>query len=269
MTTIGLLHPGAMGAAVGDLAVAAGAEVRWLPAGRGAATHARAARFVPVEDVSDCDLIISVCPPAAALDLAHQVADSGFTGAYLEANAISPARAARIAEFLGAYGITVADGGIIGGPPRHPGTRLYLSGPASPFHDLFAGTLLEPITLPGPVGQASAIKLAFASYNKITQVAAAQAAALADGYGVRAELLELTAQVLPGTPMGQPERLSATGAKAWRWAPEFREIAAASEAIGLSGELPAAAAKILDRWAACKDSDTVTLDDLIAALAGD
>ena len=269
MTTIGLLHPGAMGAAVGDLAVSAGAEVRWLPAGRGPATAARATRFVPVEDVSDCDLIISVCPPSAALDVARQVADSGFTGPYLEANAINPARAVEIAEFLGARGITVADGGIIGGPPRKAGTHLYLSGPATPFHDLFAGTNLEPTTLPGPVGKASAIKLAFASYNKISQVLAAQAAALADGYGVRDELLDLTAKVLPGTPMGQPERLSATGAKAWRWAPEFREMAAAAEAVGLSGDLPTAAAAILDRWAAHKDSETVTLDDLISALVDD
>ena len=267
MTTIGLVHPGAMGGAVGDAAISGGATVCWLPEGRGPASQARAARFTAVDNLAGCDLVISVCPPAAALDVARQVAESGFRGGYLEANAISPARSRQIAELLRPNGIELADGGIVGPPPRKPGTtRLYLSGPAEPFRALFADTVLAPIVLPGEAGQASALKLAFAAYNKISQVLAAQAAALAEGYGVRSELLELAAEVLPGTPIGRPEWLSSTGAKAWRWAPEIREIAVACAAVGLPSDLPEAAADILDRWAGHKDSDTVTLDDLTTAL---
>ena len=35
MTTVAVLHPGRMGAAVGALLAGAGHDVRWLPAGRG------------------------------------------------------------------------------------------------------------------------------------------------------------------------------------------------------------------------------------------
>ena len=42
-TTIGLLHPGEMGAAVGQCLTAAGHRVLWVPEGRSAATRKRAA----------------------------------------------------------------------------------------------------------------------------------------------------------------------------------------------------------------------------------
>lgn len=273
MTTIGLLHPGAMGAAVGAQAVAAGATVTWLPAGRSAATRARAeaAGLRPATDLESCDLVISVCPPAFALDVAEQVAASGFTGGYLDANAISPARSQHIADLLDAHGITMADGGIVGPPPTRPGaSRLYLSGPpgtTGQFQAIFAGTHLTPTVLPGDIGQASALKLAFAAYNKISHVLAAQSAALADGFGVRAELLELTAEALPGTPLGRPARLADAGARAWRWAPEMREVADACAAAGLPTDLPLAAADLFDSWSAHKDSETVTLDQLLADLS--
>ena len=41
--TIGLLHPGEMGAAVGQCLAAGGHEVLWVPDGRSAATRKRAA----------------------------------------------------------------------------------------------------------------------------------------------------------------------------------------------------------------------------------
>ena len=41
--TIGLLHPGEMGAAVGQCLAGTGHQVLWVPEGRSAATGARAA----------------------------------------------------------------------------------------------------------------------------------------------------------------------------------------------------------------------------------
>ena len=68
-------------------------------------------------------MILSVCPPHAALDVAR--ATEGFAGTYVDANAISPMRAAEIAALQPRF----VDGGIIGPPPRAAGeTRLYLSG---------------------------------------------------------------------------------------------------------------------------------------------
>ena len=42
-TTIGLLHPGEMGAAVGQCLAGTGHQVLWVPEGRSPATGARAA----------------------------------------------------------------------------------------------------------------------------------------------------------------------------------------------------------------------------------
>ncbi|PYM34948.1 MAG: phosphogluconate dehydrogenase, partial [Candidatus Rokuibacteriota bacterium] len=122
MTTIGLLHPGEMGAAVGASARADGARVLWAGEGRGAATRARAAA-VGLEDVGTLDelarrseLIVSVCPPDAALDLARAVAERRFAGLYLDANAVAPGTAREIGAIVEKAGATFVDGGIIGGP---------------------------------------------------------------------------------------------------------------------------------------------------------
>ena len=147
-TTIGLLHPGEMGAAVGQCLVGAGHQVLWAPAGRSAATSARAAAAGLIagdlaEIIRRADLIMSVCPPHAALDIARQV--TGFGGVYLDANAISPATAREVAGLVEAGRASYVDGGIIGTPPVTPGfIRLYLSGPrAGEVRDLFDGSLVD------------------------------------------------------------------------------------------------------------------------------
>ena len=93
--TIGLLHPGEMGAAVGQCLAAAGHRVLWVPSGRSSASAARAeaAGLTGVDGglaelVRSAEVIMSVCPPHAALDTARQVAAAGFGGMYLDANAI-------------------------------------------------------------------------------------------------------------------------------------------------------------------------------------
>ncbi|MFI5675353.1 NAD(P)-dependent oxidoreductase [Streptomyces cellulosae] len=275
-TNVGIVHPGSMGAEVAAQAVAAGAAVRWLAQGRSAATRERAAAVglaaarSMAELTAGCEVILSVCPPAAALDVAQQVADTGFDGVYVDANAISPRHMARIGEVMRVHGATVVDGGVTGPPPRTPDTtRLYLSGDDTAVETvraLFDGTLLTPVVLPGPIGRASALKLAFAAYNKISYALAAEAGALAAGHGVLDELRDLAAHLLPDTPLGRPEQLSGAGAKAWRWEPEMREIAEAWRDSSLPGTFADAAAHTFDRWQAHKDDPDVPSDRLIADL---
>jgi 3-hydroxyisobutyrate dehydrogenase-like beta-hydroxyacid dehydrogenase len=274
--TIGLLHPGAMGAVVGAQLVATGQRCVWLPDGRGPATRSRAeaAGLIPagLDELASCEVVLSVCPPAAALDVAGLVARTGFAGCYVEANAISPDHSLAIAALLTAGGATVVDGGIVGPPPRRPGTsRLYLSGPndaVSRVHALFADTTLTPVALPGPVGTASALKLSFATYAKVSTLLAAHAHALARRHGVDAQLRELAADVLPGTAFAAPERLLSAGQRAWRWAPEMREIANASRDAGLPPDLLDAAATFLEHWRRHKDDPDLTVDQLLDALSG-
>lgn len=128
-------------------------------------------------------MILSICPPQAALDVAEAV--RGFTGLYLDANAISPAAAGAVAELITGRGGRYVDGCIIGLPPQEPGsTRLYLSGAdAGQIQDMFAGTQLEPRIVAGSATAASAVKMAHASWTKGTaaMLLAARALALAEG----------------------------------------------------------------------------------------
>lgn len=162
---VGLLHPGAMGAAVGGALRAAGHEVLWASEGRSAATAQRAAA-AGLDDAGTAaalaaraEAIVSLCPPHAAEEVAASVA--GFAGVYLDANAVSPATAGRVAERFDRY----ADGSVIGPPPRPEGTtRLYLSGREAPaVAALFDGTALEAVVLEGHPFAASALKMAFAA----------------------------------------------------------------------------------------------------------
>jgi 3-hydroxyisobutyrate dehydrogenase-like beta-hydroxyacid dehydrogenase len=82
MPRVAVLHPGEMGAAVGATLVESGTKVVWRPEGRSAATRRRAeaAGLVEAGDLHDCDVVLSVCPPGAAVEVARLV--SGFLGVY-------------------------------------------------------------------------------------------------------------------------------------------------------------------------------------------
>ncbi len=146
---IGLLHPGEMGAAVGRCLTDCGHTVLWASAGRGPATAERAAAAgltdagTAAAMASRACLVISVCPPHAALEVARSL--PAGPGTYLDANAIAPASAAQVAAVVRAAGAVYVDGGIIGPPPDQAGsTRLYLSGPDAAatrsLRDLFEPT---------------------------------------------------------------------------------------------------------------------------------
>src|SRR5215469_8827155 len=118
--TIGLLNPGEMGAAVGHCLTAAGHSVLWASAGRTEQTARRAAAAGLTDAgtarqlAASSQVILSICPPHAALDVAWAV--HGFTGLYLDANAIAPGTARAVAELITSNGGTYVDGGIIGPP---------------------------------------------------------------------------------------------------------------------------------------------------------
>lgn len=265
MTVVTVLHPGAMGAAVGRQAVVGGGTVRWVGAARSEATRKRAAaaglvEFADLDAALDgADVVLSICPPAAAEELAAALA--GYTGVFVEANAITPARTARIAAML--PGARVVDGGIIGEPPHRAGTtRLYLSGDSAGVAELFAGTALEVVLLPGGIGRASALKLAYASYQKASRVLAAVAHGLAREHGVEDHLMR-EAALLTSRPLADVEQFPHAAAKAWRWAPEMREVADLLDECGLPSGLALGAADALDRWASAKDREDL---DVAAAL---
>jgi 3-hydroxyisobutyrate dehydrogenase-like beta-hydroxyacid dehydrogenase len=271
VVTVGLVHPGRMGAAVGRELAGAGTRVVWCAAGRSEATVRRAgeAGLDPVPDLAALaaasDLVISLCPPAAAEDVAAAVAEAGFGGLYVEANAISPARTARIASRFDA----ALDGCVIGPPPSpSAGARLYLSGESRRVAEvaaLFTGTAVEAVAVEGEVGRASALKMAFGSYNKASAALAAVSHALADAHGVGEELMT-EARRLTLSPLAAPERLPSAAARAWRWAPEMEEGASTFRDSGLPDDLARAAAAVFERWAADRDDFEISLADALAHL---
>jgi 3-hydroxyisobutyrate dehydrogenase-like beta-hydroxyacid dehydrogenase len=271
MTVVTLLHPGAMGAAVGRQALHGGSTVRWVATNRSDETRRRAAdagleeRAELTTALDGADVVLSICPPAHAEDVAREVGD--YRGIYVEANAISPASAQRIAALMPTA--RVVDGGIIGPPPSRSGTtRLYLSGDTEGVEKLFVGTALEVVVMPGGIGRASALKMAYASYQKASRVLAAVAHALAVEHGV-GDYLTREADLLNSFPLADVDLFPGVAARAWRWAPEMREVADALRDAALPDGLALGAAAALDRWTSAKDRDDVAVTDVLDQLIGD
>ena len=230
-SVIGLLHPGEMGAAVGGCLSQRGLTVLWASAGRSPATADRAAA-AGMRDVGSvgemsgqADVILSVCPPHAALEVVRSVA--GFGGIYVDANAVSPATAREVAEVVTAGGARYVDGGIIGAPPRSPGdSRLYLSGLwAEEISKLFAGTPLDAQVIGDEIGQASAVKMAYAAWTKGTAALILAIRALARAEGVEQTLVAEWQQSQPALTARPHVAARSALQKGWRWVAEMEEIA--------------------------------------------
>jgi 3-hydroxyisobutyrate dehydrogenase-like beta-hydroxyacid dehydrogenase len=272
---IGLLHPGQMGAAVAALAVHTGHEVWWDPAGRSphSARRAGAAGLQEARDLSDLadrvDVLLSICPPAAAGEVARRVAGIGFRGLYVEANAISPHRVECLARTLQGSGATFLDGSIVGVPPTDDrGARLYLAGPpeaAQTLAAVFAGTTLQVEVISKRPGAASALKMAFAGYQKATRILAGVSHALAAEHGVSAQLLA-EAQRHSRSPLADPDYLPSVAARAWRWAPELREVADTLDEAGLPSHMAQASARAMQRWTPYRDRWDCELTEILHAL---
>jgi 3-hydroxyisobutyrate dehydrogenase-like beta-hydroxyacid dehydrogenase len=265
VTVVGLLHPGRMGAAVGRELTGTGTRVLWCPEGRseGTARRAREAALEPVglaELVTRSDVVISLCPPAAAEEVASSVA--GYGGVFVEANAVSPARTTAIAGRFE----TALDGCVIGAPPSgSAGPRLYLSGEprrAAEVAALFAGTAVEAVPVEGGLGRASALKMAYGSFNKAASALAAVSLALAEAHGVGREL-QAEARRLTGSHLARPEALPGVAARAWRWAPEMEEAAATFRDAGLPDDLARAAAAVFRRWDDDRDEFGISAADAL------
>ena len=275
---IGLLHPGEMGISVAATLQNGGHTVYWASDGRSAHTRARAAQHglrdagTLTDLCARCPVIVSVCPPDAAESVAAAVLACGFHGLYLDANAISPRRAGRMAEAFAAAGATFVDGGIIGGPAWEPdSTWLYLSGPAADVAaGYFAAGPLATEVLDGPAGRASALKMVYAAWSKGTTALLASVLAAAEALEVRDEL-----QAQWGRDGGELAETAGPRArrvtrKAWRFAGEMDEIADTFGGAGLPEEFHRAAAEVYRRMAGFKGRPELPpLEEVLGALLGE
>jgi 3-hydroxyisobutyrate dehydrogenase-like beta-hydroxyacid dehydrogenase len=262
--TIGLLHPGEMGAAVGHCLTSSGHEVLWAADGRSGDTAARAAAAGLTDAgtakaiTERATVIISVCPPHAAIDVARSVA--GFGGLYLDANAVSPQTARQVSEIVTAAGASYVDGGIIGPPPQAPAsTRLYLSGlAADEVRALFDGTPLDARVAGTGLWSASAVKMAYASWTKGSAALLLAARELAAAEGVRDALDAEWELSQPDLPARHHAAELSAASKGWRWTAEMTEIATTMGAAGLPEGFHNAAADMFGRFPRPRNSAKLT-----------
>jgi len=271
--TVGILHPGNMGISVAAAAQAAGSQVYWCSHGRSSATRERASSqglqecVSLAELVSCCSVIISVCPPHAARQVAEQVGELRFQGVYVDANAIAPQRTREIGNHLTSAGVHYVDGGIVGGPAWQPGTTLWLCGEkADQVADLFTGSLLETRILGIEIGKASALKVCFAAYSKGTTALLSAIQALAETHGIRDELMDQWQVMGPDFAGQAQQRTRRVTAKAWRFEGEMHEIAATFSSANLPAGFHLAAEKIYHRLAEYKDQDMPELEQVLQTL---
>jgi 3-hydroxyisobutyrate dehydrogenase-like beta-hydroxyacid dehydrogenase len=216
-------------------------------------------------------IIISVCPPHAALDVAWAV--HGFAGLYVDANAISPGTAREVARLICESGGRYVDGGIIGPPPGTARrSRLYLSGSdpgdTGVVAALFDGTPMETRMVGGSATAASAVKMAYAAWTKGSAALLLEIRALAREQGVEDALLAEWAQSQPALEARSAAAARSAATKGWRWVGEMEEIAATMSGAGLPDGFHQAAAEIYrrsPRGAAGPDQ----LDQVLGELTGD
>jgi 3-hydroxyisobutyrate dehydrogenase-like beta-hydroxyacid dehydrogenase len=242
--TIGLLSPGDMGHAVGQMLIRHGAKVMTCLAGRSERTRglAQKAGIVDVasygELVRQTDMIISILVPSEAEATANRVAEAveGADLVYVDCNAIAPETAKRIGDVITGVGGKMIDAGIIGGPPQEPKTtRFYCSGEDVSMFMQLNDYGLDVRSVGAEIGQASGFKMCFAAGTKgVTALqtellVAAKALGLYDalidelGLGDRLAGME---RGIPGMPV-----------KAKRWVGEMEEIAKTFADVGLTSKM--------------------------------
>src|SRR4051794_7866676 len=253
--TVGILSPGDMGHAIGATlqrnglrAVAAlddrSPRTRQLAAAAGIEDVGTLERLVEEAELILCELV-----PAAALEVAGQVASvlrrRGTGLLYADCNAIAPAKAHAMAGLIHAAGGEFIDASIIGGPPRPGGrTRLYVSGPGADILTRLAGSGLEVCPIGAEIGRASGLKMCYAALTKGLTAIGTELLLAAH----RLDLYEPLWQELAGSQNsfaeGFTRSIPSMTSKAHRWVGEMEEIAATFGAVGLTPQIFAGVAEL-------------------------
>ncbi len=260
MTTIGIVSPGAMGSALARSWAAGGARVVVTVAGRTQRTRrlADGLELLPTlaDVVTASDLVVSICPPGAALDVAEAVADavaaesatSHDTPVFADLNAIAPDTVGEVEARVAPAGMPFVDGSVSGGPPRRGGdTMLYLSGERAAWVAGIVADGLRTRVVGARPGTASAVKMCTASVYKGTTAVWAQALQTAAHHGVLDVVLDDLSEQFPEQVTGVARRIATSASKAGRFVTEMEQIALTQGGAGASAELFTAMAAVYAR----------------------
>ena len=253
--TIAILMPGDMGHAVGRALKEHGFDVVTALEGRGEHTHAlsREAGLRDVKTIRNAvevaDLILSILPPAAALQQAEHVVEamnaSGKKPTYVDCNAISPDTAKKVAAVIDGAEASFIDAGIIGlAPGKGAGPRFYVSGPNVDAMLELDGKGFRVIRSGENVGEASALKMVYAGLTKGTWTLQTAVLLAAQKLGVIEPLLDEFEFSQSGPLNAMRSRVPFLPADSARWVGEMEEIAATFASAGVSSGFHDGAADI-------------------------
>lgn len=257
VNTIGILSPGDMGHSVGNVLREHDLRVIAYLGDRSERTKALA-REAQIEEVSsyralvqEADVILSILVPAQAMAAAELVAqalrETCADLLYVDCNAIAPQTARAVGESITQAGGRFVDASIIGGPPRNGYTpRIYASGPDAADFAGLADYGLDIIVMDNVIGHASALKMCYASLTKGSIALYAELMIAAKALGVEETLIAEFRQSQVDRFAGIERGLPRVPVKARRFVGEMEEMAKMYDALGLSPNMLAGAAKVYD-----------------------
>jgi 3-hydroxyisobutyrate dehydrogenase-like beta-hydroxyacid dehydrogenase len=252
---VGLMTPGDMGQAVAmqikakDFVVCTALNQR-SERSRALAREAGLTDLGTVERlVAECDIVLSVMNPGAALDFAREAAAalraSGRHTLIVDCNAIAPDTVHEIAAIVEQGGGRFLDAGIIGPPPRGKAkTNLYVSGPGAADLEALAGPQLAVHVISERIADASALKMCYGALNKGTQALWLEVLIAAQRLGVDGMLEQQLRQSRADLYDWALAQFPAMPSKAYRWVPEMLEISKTLGAAGITPKVFQGAAEI-------------------------
>jgi 3-hydroxyisobutyrate dehydrogenase-like beta-hydroxyacid dehydrogenase len=270
MVTIGIVSPGAMGSALGRAWAAGGARVVATVEGRSDRTRglAHGLELLPTlaDVVAAADIVVTVCPPAAAGAVLADIVESAgdHRPVLADLNAVSPDTMAELERRAAGAGFDLVDGSISGGPPSPGGdTLVYLSGQRAGLLADVAADGIRARVVGDRVGTASAVKMCTASVYKGTTAVWAQALQTAYALGVLDVVLDDLREEHDDEVARAGRRIAVSTSKAQRFVGEMEQISATQQAAGASGELFAGMASVYRRLATT-DLATLSPEDAAA-----
>jgi len=252
---VGVMSPGDMGQAVAIQLKAEGFNVYCALEHRSERTRglAREAGLTDVGSVArlvaECDVVLSIMDPGAALDFAREAANalhaSGRRTLIVDCNAIAPETVHAIAAVVEGAGGRFLDAGIIGPPPRGAAkTNLFVSGPGAADLELLAGPQLVVHVIGEGIADASALKMCYGALTKGTQAVWLEVLIAAERLGVAGILEQQLQQSQADRYHWALSQFPNLPPKAYRWVPEMLEISKTLSAVGMSPQMYQGAADV-------------------------
>ena len=245
INTVAILSPGDMGHAVGQLLHEHELQVVTCLTGRSQRTRALSeqAGIVDVPDfkemVLQSDVIMSITVsevvPQVCQDVADIIKETGTELLFAECNAIAPKVARKMESVITGAGGRFVDVSIVGGPPRNGSSpRFYTSGPRAAEFEEMREFGLDVRNIGPNTGQASGIKMCYASMTKGITALQTELMMAAEAMGLSEHLLA-EFQNSQGTMIQRMERgIPSMPAKSRRWVSEMQEIEATYESLGMT-----------------------------------